>query len=70
MTLRQRKDPGTRGQCATGAFESIAGSECIEDTAAPTNRQPLVIERGGSIRFATVAELRRLARMGVIGGAA
>jgi hypothetical protein len=70
MTLRKRKDPGTREQRATGAFESSAGSECFEDTAEARNRQPLVIERGGSIRFATVAELRRLARLGLIGGAA
>ena len=54
-----------------GAFECIAGSECTKDTADAPNQQrrALVIERG-TIRTATLAELRRLARLGVIGGAA
>ena len=54
-----------------GAFECFAGGECAKDTAGAQCQQPhaLVIERG-TIRTATVAELRRLARLGVIGGAA
>ena len=72
MTLHKRIDPGTHGQCEAGAFESIAGSECTKDTADTPNRQPrpLVIERGGLIRFATADELRRIARLGFRGALA
>ena len=54
-----------------GAFgkHTLAG-DAAEVTAKTPNRQPLVIERGGLIRTATLAELRRLARLGLIGGAA
>ena len=65
MTSMKNPDAGA------GAFECIAGGDCIKDIAdAPSQqRRALVIEHG-SIRSATLAELRRLARLGVIGGAA
>ena len=64
--LRHDEDPaGANG----GAFgkQTLAG-DAPKDTRDTLNRQPLVIE-AGAVRTATLAELRRIARMGMIGGA-
>ena len=67
MSRRKREDLAAANGEAFG--KQIAGGDCSEDTAKTTFRQPLVIDRGGLVRFASLAELRRLARLGTWGRA-
>ena len=71
--IDRNERPRRAGQARPGPSENAAGSGVATEnstaqTIAPPH--PLVIERGGLIRFATADELRRIARLGMRGALA
>ena len=65
---RSRPDAGARGAARLSTFGGVTS----QDTADSTKTEPLalIVEIGGAIRRATDAELRRAARLGLVGGRA
>lgn len=60
--LRHEETPGAG---TGGLWKASLAGDASEDSPNTEIRQPLVIEAHGAVRTATMAELRRLARLGL-----